>query len=56
MGPEFYESDIKNDVRCSDIWALGVLLYFLITMQFPFTGKNSRELLSNIKENNWNQK
>ena len=56
MGPEFYDESCKSDVRCSDIWALGVLLYFLVTFQFPFTGKNSRELLSSIKDNNWNEK
>lgn len=33
-----------------DAWALGVLLYVLLSGHFPFKGKDDNELFSNIKK------
>ena len=38
MAPEFFQKKIY-DGREVDIWASGVLLFFMITNQFPFPGK-----------------
>ncbi len=34
----------------SDVWALGVLLYLLLTNKYPFTGINEKNVGSNDEE------
>ncbi|MBN2695675.1 protein kinase [bacterium] len=46
MSPE-HLSDLEIDHQ-SDIFSLGIILYYLLTMEFPFKGKNTGQLLSNI--------
>ena len=43
MAPEIV-SKRPYDGRAADIWALGVLLYKLLTGKFPFFGKGFFEL------------
>ena len=38
--------------RKLDIWALGIILYRMIEGVYPFDGKNSKEILSNILKKN----
>ena len=49
MSPEQLRGQ-HADARC-DIWALGVVLYELITYRRPFTGENHAALLLNILQN-----
>lgn len=49
MSPELVRGQ-HADAR-SDIWAMGVLLYELITYQRPFTGENHAALLLSILQN-----
>ena len=33
----------------SDLWSLGITIYFLFNKVYPFSGKNKKEILNNIK-------
>ncbi|MFY9225691.1 MAG: bifunctional serine/threonine-protein kinase/formylglycine-generating enzyme family protein [Blastocatellia bacterium] len=45
MAPEAFEA---KRVEQTDIWATGVLLYYLLTGRLPFLGKNINELITAI--------
>ena len=32
----------------SDLWSLGITIYFLFNKVYPFSGKNKKEILNNI--------
>lgn len=49
MSPELVRGEHAN--ARSDIWAMGVVLYELITYQRPFTGENHAALLLSILQN-----
>lgn len=36
---------IPYDATCSDVWSLGVLLFAMVTGQFPFDDSNKKHLL-----------
>ena len=50
MSPELVNGEVSKDPRM-DIWAAGVILYRLITGEFPFTGENVPSTLINIIQN-----
>jgi predicted Ser/Thr protein kinase len=50
MSPELVNGEETKDPRM-DIWAAGVLLYRLITGEFPFTGENVPSTLISIIQN-----
>jgi len=52
MAPEIL-TKLPYSGQPSDIWALGVLLFVLLTGYFPFTGHNDEELFSRISTNNF---
>lgn len=53
MAPEIFHYE-KYNPMASDIWALGVSLYFLATEKFPFFSKDVDGLIQRIKSGNYN--
>ena len=52
MSPELtLKKDIK-DLKKSDSWALGVILYYLAKKTFPFNGQKETDLMLRILECN----
>lgn len=47
MAPEIVSKTYYEAFQ-ADIWALGVVLYAMLTGEFPFKGKTDRELYSRI--------
>jgi len=47
MSPEIVKK-IPYQPHLADIWALGILLYVLLTAWFPFRGSTEMELYQNI--------
>jgi len=52
MSPEIFKHNY--DQKC-DIWAVGVIMYQLLTGDLPFWSDNSNELRNLIIEGNFNQ-
>ena len=48
MAPELYINKLYNAKKV-DIWACGVLLYYMLTGSFPFKDKNDADLISSLK-------
>ena len=46
MAPEMIEGNFYPQ---SDIWSLGIIVYFMFTGKHPFEGKTCQELFNNIK-------
>ena len=49
MSPEILNDDPYYGTK-TDMWSFGVILYYLLVGQFPFVGKDTRELKKNIRE------
>jgi serine/threonine protein kinase len=50
MSPELVNGKETKD-RCMDIWAVGIILYRIVTGEFPFTGDNVPATLISIVNN-----
>jgi serine/threonine protein kinase len=50
MSPELVNGEETKD-RCMDIWAAGVVLYRIMTGEFPFSGENVPSTLIDIIQN-----
>lgn len=55
MAPEQARGETDRIGAASDIFALGGILYFLLTGQVPFPGQNVAEQLKRARECNWDQ-
>jgi len=51
--PEVWEEKELN--KYSDIWSLGVILYHMSTLQFPFVASNIDELIPKVLKDKPNQ-
>ena len=50
--PQYVAPEILNggfDIKC-DVWSAGVIMYSLLSRQFPFKGKNKEELYKAIQK------
>ena len=52
MPPEIIEKKGYNGQK-ADLWSLGILLYKIYCANFPFKGKNEKELYQSIKKNQY---
>jgi serine/threonine protein kinase len=48
LPPEAFDKLCLSAEPSIDIWALGVILYYLTFGVFPFSGKNEKEIAQNI--------
>ena len=48
IAPEILKSEY--DEKC-DVWSIGVILYYILSGKFPFTGKTNIEIFEKIKNN-----
>jgi serine kinase len=47
MSPEIVKKEAYSGF-CADVWALGIILYIMLTERHPFKHKDEKELLSRI--------
>ena len=53
MSPEILCKKYYNPIK-SDLWSLGILFYKMTCSDFPFKGKDQKELFKNIKKGSFN--
>lgn len=53
LSPEIVNKRVHSPFK-ADIWALGVVLYKLLTNRYPFEGKNDEQLYSRISKGDFN--
>ena len=41
---------IDFDENKCDVWALGSLLYYLVTNKYPYSGKNQKEVVEKFRK------
>jgi serine/threonine protein kinase len=52
MAPELFEKKNQYDPLKVDIWAFGILFYYLFEGTYPFKGYNEKDLIKNISLGN----
>jgi calcium-dependent protein kinase len=48
VAPELVTAPVQYDQRC-DSWSAGVVMYIILSGQYPFRGKTKEELLNRIR-------
>ena len=53
MAPEILDKDKfgKEDLSKSDLWSIGIIIYYLYFKQYPYKGKDGTELCKDIYSN-----
>ncbi len=51
MAPEVLKG--QNDLICdkSDIWSLGIIIYYMLFKEYPYNGQNEYQIIKNIESN-----
>ena len=52
MSPEVIENGDEKLTEKSEIWSLGVTIYYLLFREYPYNGNNEYQLLEDIKKSN----
>jgi len=52
MAPELFAKKNPYNPFKVDVWALGILLYYLFEGTYPFKGYNEKDLIKNINSGN----
>jgi myosin-light-chain kinase len=55
LSPEIIKDGIYNNNK-SDIWSLGIIIYYMLTKKYLYEGKNEYQLYNNIISQNINDK
>ena len=55
ISPEIIKDGIYNNNK-SDIWSLGIIIYYMLTKKYLYEGKNEYQLYNNIISQNINDK
>lgn len=53
MAPELFDDQLGSIEPSIDVWALGIILFALVTGCMPFDGRNQYEILTNILNINY---
>ena len=48
VAPEVVFCQLKTVNKSVDVWAMGVILYFMVFGDYPFQGESEKEILTNI--------
>ena len=51
MAPECLEKHAAETTPAIDVWAIGVMFYAMVFGELPFSSRNEKELIKQIKEN-----
>ena len=52
LPPEMVSGEEYSSNQKLDIWALGVILYLMVEGNYPFEGKNTKEIIRSILKDN----
>ena len=49
MAPEILHG--QNDLICdkSDIWSLGIIIYYMLFKEYPYKGQNEHQIIKSIE-------
>jgi len=53
MSPELLSGKLKQIAPSVDVWAIGVILYGMLTAELPFDGSNNRQIVEKIITGEW---